>query len=224
MLSENSNTRRKFIGTLAAGATAGITAFSNPLLASPTFNPEVTNEAEACFKKSKAKHKIVYDAPEPHDGFPFIWSWVYYLTNNKTGSQDKDVTAMVVLRHNAIPFAMEDRLWAKYNFGEVFQIKDNTTKASAKRNVFYTPKEGDYPMPGIDGIKALQDRGAFFCVCDMAFTVYSSMISQKMNLKPEEVKEDWVAGVLPGMQIVPSGVWAIGRAQENGYGYCYAGG
>ena len=30
--------------------------------------------------------------------------------------------------------------------------------------------------------------------------------------------------LLPGVQIVPSGVWAIGRAQENGCAYCYAGG
>jgi intracellular sulfur oxidation DsrE/DsrF family protein len=221
---ENLNTRRNFIGTLAAGATAGIAVLSNPLLATANSSYSNVHEAEAWIKKSKAKHKIVYDAPEPHDGFPFIWSWVYYVTNNQTGAPDKDVTAMVVLRHNAIPFAMEDRLWDKYNFGETFNIKDNIKNASAKRNVYYIPKEGDYPMPGIDGIKALQDRGAMFCVCDMALTVYSSMISQKMNLQPEEVKEDWVAGVLPGVQIVPSGVWAIGRAQENGYGYCYAGG
>jgi intracellular sulfur oxidation DsrE/DsrF family protein len=221
---ENLNTRRNFIGTLAAGATASIAALSNPLLARPNISAEITNESEAWIKKSKAKHKIVYDAPEPHDGFPFIWSWVYYTTNNQTGAQDKDVNAMVVLRHNAIPFAMEDRLWEKYNFGEVFKINDNTVKSAAKRNVYYIPKDGDYPMPGIDGIKALQDRGAMFCVCDMALTVYSSMIAQKMNLEPEEVKKDWVAGVLPGVQVVPSGVWAIGRAQENGYGYCYAGG
>jgi intracellular sulfur oxidation DsrE/DsrF family protein len=30
--------------------------------------------------------------------------------------------------------------------------------------------------------------------------------------------------LLPGVQVVPSGVWAVGRAQEKGCGYCYAGG
>lgn len=224
MNTEISNTRRKFIGTLAAGATLGIAGMSNPLLAKAGIKSEITHEAEDWFKKIKAKHRIVFDAPEPHDGFPFIWSWVYYETSNQTGVADKDAVAMVVLRHKAIPFAMEDRLWDKYNFGEVFKVNDNGTSAPAKRNVFYIPGEGDYPMPGIDGIKALQDRGAMFCVCDMALTVYSSMISQKMNLNPEEVKKDWVAGVLPGVQIVPSGVWAVGKAQENGFGYCYAGG
>ena len=63
-----------------------------------------------------------------------------------------------------------------------------------------------------------------FCVCDLALTVYSGFVAKNMNLSPEEVKKDWVAGLLPGVQAVPSGVWAVGRAQEKGCGYCYAGG
>jgi intracellular sulfur oxidation DsrE/DsrF family protein len=47
--------------------------------------------------------------------------------------------------------------------------------------------------------------------------------AQAMSLSPEEVKKEWVAGLLPGIQIVPSGVWAIGRAQEKGCAYCFAG-
>ena len=44
-----------------------------------------------------------------------------------------------------------------------------------------------------------------------------------MNLKAEDVKKEWVSGLLPGIQVVPSGVWAIGRAQEKGCAYCFAG-
>jgi len=184
----------------------------------------VYNDADAWFNKVKGSQRVVYDAPEPHAGFPFIWSWVYYLTNNQTGTPDNDMTAMVVLRHNAIPFAMKDQLWEKYSFGEMFGVMDNTTTVSALRNPYYIPKEGDYPVPGIDGIKRLQERGAMFCVCEMALTVYSGMAAQKMELKPEDVKEEWISGVLPGIQIVPSGVWALTRAQKKDCGYIYAGG
>jgi intracellular sulfur oxidation DsrE/DsrF family protein len=62
-----------------------------------------------------------------------------------------------------------------------------------------------------------------FCACNMALTVYSAAIAQGMNLKPEDVKKEFVAGLLPGIQIVPSGVWAVGRAQEHKCGYIYAG-
>lgn len=221
---KSANSRRKFIGTLAA--TASITGLASPLLAnSPSkIETKTVSEADTWFKNVKGTHRIVYDAPAPHDGYPFIWTWVFYQTNNQTGTPDSDMVAMVVLRHDAIPFAFKDEVWQKYNLGKVFNITDNTTKASALRNPYYTPKEGDYPAPGIDGIKALQDRGAMFCVCGMAITVYSGMVAQQMGLNPEEVKKEWTEGVLPGIQIVPSGVWAIGRAQEHGCNYCYAGG
>jgi intracellular sulfur oxidation DsrE/DsrF family protein len=225
-LPSQENSRRKFMGTLAA--TAGMAGLAAPLFANSlpaeSLVSKSTNEADAWFDKVKGSHRIVYDAPEPHMGFPLIWAWAYYLTNNQTGTADNDMTAMVVLRHNAIPFAMKDELWEKYKFGDTFQITDNTTKKPSLRNPYYEPKEGDYPMPGIDGIKTMQERGAMLCVCDLALTVYSGKVAQGMNLNPEEVKKEWTAGVLPGIQIVPSGVWALGRAQEKGCGYIYAGG
>jgi intracellular sulfur oxidation DsrE/DsrF family protein len=224
-MNDHFSSRRKFVGTLAAGA-SGLLAV---LPASGSANGAVDKiyspaEADQWFKKVKGSHRIVYDATEPHAGFPFIWTWVFYKTNNQTGSPDNDLTAVVVLRHNAIPFAMEDRLWEKYKLGEFFKINDNATSAPSVRNPFWTPQEKDFPLPGIDGIKTLQSRGAMFCVCDMALTVYSGFAAKSMNLNPEEVKKDWLTGILPGIQVVPSGVWAVSRAQEKNCAYCYAGG
>jgi hypothetical protein len=54
-------------------------------------------------------------------------------------------------------------------------------------------------------------------------TVYSAIAAGKMNQKPEDVLKEWKAGLLPGITVVPSGVWAVGRAQENKCAYCYAG-
>ena len=227
MGSTNFNARRKFIGTLATGATAGTLA---PLMqtiqaaAAPAQTKLAADAEEWIRLKIKGEHRIVFDGPEPHNAFPIIWTWAYYLTNNQTGSEDEDMTGMCVLRHNAIPFAMADNLWSKYKFGEVFGITDNTTQAPAVRNPYWEPKDGDYPLPGIDGIKRMIERGALFCVCDLALTVYSSNLARNMGLDPTAVKEEWVAGVLPGIQVVPSGVWALGRAQEHGCGYIYAGG
>ena len=78
-------------------------------------------------------------------------------------------------------------------------------------------------MPGIDGVKRLQERGALFCVCNLALSVYSGLIAKKFGLDPEETRKEWLDGVLPDIQIVPSGVWALGRAQENGCQYIFAG-
>jgi intracellular sulfur oxidation DsrE/DsrF family protein len=212
--------RRQFIGTLAAGT--GLLATSIPTIASPVTT--AANQAEDWFKQVKGKHRIIYDAPEVHGGFPIIWSWVFLKTNNETGSPDTDLTALVVLRHNGIVMGMDDKLWAKYKLGEQFKVTDMTTNAPSLRNPFNVPTDGAFKMLGIDGIKALQARGVMFCVCDMALTVNSMMAAKGMNMTPEDVKKEWVAGLLPGVQVVPSGVWAVARAQEKGCSYCYAGG
>jgi hypothetical protein len=44
-----------------------------------------------------------------------------------------------------------------------------------------------------------------------------------MKMKAEDVYNEWKSGLLPGITIVPSGVWAVGRAQEYKCAYCFAG-
>ena len=220
------NSRRKFLNNLTAGAAlTGMSSYAHILQAATPIDTKLVPNAEKWLKEGiKGEHKIVYDGPEPHNAFPIIWTWAFYMTNNLTDIDDNDMTGVCVLRHNAIPFAFEDKLWEKYKLGEMFNIQDNIAQAPATRNPYFKPKEGDFPLPVIDGIEKLQDRGAMFCVCDLAISFFSGMVAQSMNLKAEEVKEEWVASVLPGIQLAPSGVWALGRAQKLGCGYIYAGG
>ncbi len=226
--------RRKFLGTIATGAAAiGLSAFGSSSLAKAGTLPVSDNltDVDEWFNKINGKHRIVYDVTSPHSGnelmMPFAWAKVFLLTNAATGTPEKDSSVVTVWRHSAIPFAMEDRLWAKYKFGEIFGINDDQTSAPAVRNRFWKPNPG-YSVPGVGpvpiGINDLQDSGAMFCVCNMAITVYSAVAAQKMNLKHEDVTKDWLSGILPGVQVVPSGVWAVGRAQEHKCGYCFAGG
>jgi len=223
--------RRNFLGTLAAGTAAfGMATLTTPLAASAktiSDNMIPDDDPEEWFKKIKGKHKMVFDVTQPHDILPFAWPRVFLMSNVATGTPEKENSAVVVLRHDAIPYAMEDRLWTKYKFGDVFKVTDPKTKASAIRNPFWQPQTGDFSIPGIGnvaiGINELQDSGVLFCVCDAAMTVYSAAVAQGMNGDAAEVKKDWVSGLLPNIQVVPSGVWAIGRAQERGCAYCFAG-
>lgn len=222
--------RRGFLGALASGAAAlglATLAPSLPTQAETQLPPQGESELDAWFDKIKGKHRMVFDVTQPHDVFPFAWPKVFLMTNDKTGTPEKDCSVVVVLRHSAIPYAMEDKLWSKYKFGEVFKIDDAASKAPSLRNAFWKPKPGDFKVPGVGpvaiGINELQDSGVMFCVCDMAMTVYSAVVAQNMNQDAAETKKEWVSGILPGIQIVPSGVWALGRAQEKGCGYCFAG-
>jgi intracellular sulfur oxidation DsrE/DsrF family protein len=130
---------------------------------------------------------------------------------------------------------MQDKMWEKYKFADVFNAKDHgpafqaadAAVATKTRNIFWSNKPGDFKLPGFGevpiGIKELQASGVMFCVCNAAMTVFSAVLAGQMNMKPEEVLNEWKANVIPGIQIVPSGVWAVGRAQEHGCHYCFAG-
>jgi intracellular sulfur oxidation DsrE/DsrF family protein len=226
--------RRGFLGALTKGAAAfglsGLLPF-NQLQASETGSAEkftyAPGDADQWFKQVKGKHKIVYDATQPHEIFPFAWPKVFLLTNAATGTPANDCGVVVVLRHTAIAYAFDDRVWSKYKFGELFGAPDPKTKAASLRNPFWQPKPGDFKLPGIGevqiGINELQADGVMFCMCEMAMGVFTARAAEMMNMKQDDVKKDWMAGLLPGIQLVPSGVWAVGRAQEHGCGYCFAG-
>ena len=228
--SKSSASRRNFLGTMAAGAAAGVTSIAAPItsFANENFNIDGRfDDPEAMFKKINGKHRVVYDSTEPNGVFPFAWPYIFLATNEMTGTPNKDCNVVVVLRHFSIGYALSDAMWSKYKLGEMFKENDSKTNAPATRNPFWKPKPGDYSIPGVGevkiGIDQLQQRGVMFCACNMAITVYSAAAAGKMNMKPEDVKKEWTDNVLPGIQIVPSGVWALGRAQEKQCAYIFAG-
>jgi intracellular sulfur oxidation DsrE/DsrF family protein len=223
--SKPTTNRRNFIGTLATGAAAmSLATIAAPLQAvAKQPSPFPDDDPDAFFNKLKGKHRMVFDVTEPNGMLPFAWPRIFLMTN-----PPNDGSAVVVLRHNAIPFAMDTSMWTKYKFGEMFKVNDDVTKTTAVRNAFWKPSVGDFKVPGVGnvaiGINELQDSGVLFCVCNVALTVFSTVTAQGMGMTPEDVKKDWVANLLPGIKVMPSGVWAVGRAQEHGCNYCYAGG
>jgi len=214
--------RRGFLGTLAATAAAGLASLT-PLRLEAQPRRGSTSGVDAAFEtwlnRITGKHKMVFDAPEVNSGMPVIWPRVWLNGNNENyGTKDTDNSAVVILRHAAIPLAMKDEVWAKYKLGEAFSIKEGETPAT--KNIF--AKVMPLPLPGT-GMEALLASGVMFGVCNVALTVYSAMVAQKSGLDAAAVKADWVAGLLPGTQVVPSGVLAVARTQEKGCAYCFAG-
>ena len=214
--------RRGFLGTLAAAAAAGLASLT-PVRLEATPRSGTSSGVDAAFEtwlnRITGKHKMVFDAPEVNSGMPVIWPRVWLNGNNENyATKDADNSAIVILRHSSIPLGMRDDVWAKYKLGEAFQIKDGDTFAT--KNIF--AKVMPLPLPGT-GVEALLASGVMFGVCNVALTVYSAMVAQKMGLDAAAVKADWVAALLPGMQVVPSGVLAVARTQEKGCAYCFAG-
>jgi len=219
--------RRGFLGRLAAASAAvGLGRFSVPAAAAgETLHkgaPAADPQFAAWLGKITGKHKIVFDIPEPNGGFGLAWARVYLNTTNDTyGTKDADNSVVVVLRHGGIPLGMQSPMWAKYKFGEFFKINDGAN-APATANPFAQPKPGALPIAGM-GVDELIGAGALLGICGVALTVYSGIFAKAMNLQADAVRKDWVANLLPGVLVVPSGVVAVGGAQEHGCAYCFAG-
>jgi len=231
-MSSNSNdggtSRRRFLGTLAAGAGAvgmATLPFQFPASAdaeTPGANPE---NPDAWFNGINGKHRAVFDVSVPDGPFPFLGPRVFLLTNEKTGTPAKDCSVVVVVRHEAVPLVLGSTLWAKYRIGEATKVMDPDTNAPATRNIFWEPKSTDFVFPVMGhvriGVNELAADGVRFFACDAALTAMSAGVAQKTNQEASAVKQEFLANLLPGVHAVPSGVWALGRAQEHGCAYCY---
>lgn len=215
----NSTTaRRGFLGRIAAGAAAlGLSSGVPSTLSAETLTMSKDPALDAWLGKIKGKHKMVFDVTEPNNGFGVIWPRIYMNTMNAT-YPGETVTPVVILRHAGIPLGMTDALWAKYPLGETFGIKEGD--APAKKNVYANIT--NLPLPGLGTTNLLKD-GVLIGLCDVALTVYSAGVAEKVGMAADAVKKEWVAGLLPGIQIVPSGVFGVARTQELGCAYCFAG-
>jgi intracellular sulfur oxidation DsrE/DsrF family protein len=213
--------RRAFLarggaGTLALLGTPALLGAESLASASPFDDKWLDN--------LKGRYRQYFDGVTVNDGFSlgFALNWMDTM-KSAYNLTDKDLSAVVGLRHFSIPIAYTDDIWAKYKLGEFAKVMDPATKEPATRNIFFNSKPGDVMLPGM-AIDKLQPRGVTFVVCNVAHTVLSGLLSKNAGVTPDAAKAEWEKGMIPGFTLVPSGVLAVHRAQEKGKcTYCYAG-
>lgn len=213
----SSTPRRGFIGRIAGAAMGLGVASLLPEAVEAGTSRAADPQLEAWFGKLSGKHRVVFDATEPNEGFPVIWPRVYLLTTEGT-YPGEGASAMVILRHHGLPLALQDNLWSKYKLGEMFKV--TAAGVAATKNPYATIT--GLPIPALGVVEQLK-TGTLIGACDVAMTVYSSEAAKKMGMDPAAVKAEWIAGLIPGVQLVPSGVMAVARAQELGARYIFAG-
>jgi hypothetical protein len=213
--------RRDFLGLAATAAAAGLGAMV-PVTGAVAASDNPHTDFTRWLDSINGTHKQLYDMPELNGGFGLVWSWAFFTTGAQAyGLPESDLGVVVVLRHNTIPLAFNDSVWAKYKLGEFFKIEDPDTKAPAVRNPYYL-KPGGIPVPDAS-LQKLVARGVKVAACNLAITVYSGILAQKAGLNKDDIKKDWTDAVFPGIQIVPSGVVACNGAVSRGCVYVFAG-
>ena len=212
--------RRDFMGLAAVMAAVGVGA-ALPV-ATATAAGGSSTDFTRWLNSISGKQRVVLDVREPNDGMAVAWAWVYLFTGPQAyGVKENQLGTVMVLRHNAIPFALEDTMWSKYKLGEYFKINDPATSAPALRNPYYvTPVDPDVPNMTL---KSHIERGVKVAACDMAIHYYSGQIAKAQGFAHDDVKAEWMAATLPGITHAPSGVVACQGAVAKGCSYIFAG-
>ena len=125
--------------------------------------------------------------------------------------ESPNINTAVGISGPAFPMNASDRLWVKYKLGERSKIIDPMTKMPAVRNIFL---EG-----GDISVKAMQARGTVFWQCNVALGQVAGQLAEANKMPVAEVRADLVAGLVPGVRLMPSHVMALALAQERGFTY-----
>ena len=211
MLSEHD--RRTFLATLGFSALAKAAGAQAPT-AAPSGGTDIS-----WFDAFKGKHKHVFDLGsfDLSVDSPLRQPVTYFAGHREISKLEPpdDINVIVAVSHKAFPMNASDALWEKYKLGDVWGIKDPATGKPSVRNIFLGAANGATGPT----VRALQARGVVFWQCNFALGAVASELAAKTGAKSQDVRTDLLAGLNPGVRMVPAHTWAIGYAQERGFTY-----
>jgi hypothetical protein len=209
--------RRNFF-RLAGATVLGLAGLASPATRAHAATP-VAGDGPNWPGKLTGRHRQVVDAYTVNDGRPLLFAHAFLLTDAAPGS----ATSVVVLRAQALPIALNNAMWEKYKIGESFKIIDPEIKALAVKNPFLHPKPGVLPADDM-AVDQLLGKGVVFGACNLALHNLSKQLASNAGVSADDAAKEWAANLVPGITLLPSGVWGVNRAQEGGCTYCSGGG
>lgn len=215
--------RRGFLKSVGAGAAALVAAKWSTAGAESLPAPALKfASSDEWVSRIKGKHRQVFDGTETNNGFAVVYALNFIESSKQAHNlSDDEHTAVVSLRHFATPLLLKDEIWAKYKIGALppVNVTDPQTNAPALRNIFHN---NIMLYPGVTYESLMATRPVIMTACTLAITVLSGMAAEGAGVTAEQAKAEWLAGLIPGAIAVPSGVYAVNRAQQAGCTFCTA--
>jgi hypothetical protein len=223
-----SQDRREFLERIAAGAMLAsfpasidvLSAFraGAPVRAAEEFDLTWTNRVNT-------KYRAVFDVPEIDSGYGVwrasLWGQQYQEVLKVPASE---LSAVMVLRHKGIPLAMQQSFWDKYDVAKKNDVKHPITQQSTDRNpalLSSTRNEvpADFDSAALDKFIA---RGGIVLACNLALDDMIELVKTKDGVDDAAARKTALAGLVPGVMLQPSGVFAALHAQDVGCKYLRA--
>ena len=206
--------RRRFLARMGIGPAAfgAVLGSALPVDAQPSRATPRRHATDDWMDALPTAHRMVFDAVTA-DGADDIR---HYASNvfaaNRTGYdvESRDIGVIIILRHNATPYAYNDAMWAKYGTAFAAEMKIGDAKTNPGNT-------------GSETLDALSALGAHFGVCAMATRRFASLAARVGGGTVDAVFEELGKNLLRNAHLTPAGIVAVGRAQERGYTFGYAG-
>ncbi|MGQ0641414.1 MAG: hypothetical protein ACT4P6_11695 [Gemmatimonadaceae bacterium] len=214
--------RREFLAQLgAATAILAGSASQAPLAArgdsTESLLPAAADKWDTTWIDALANvpYKVVFDASDFADGYaPDLTSVFLDHYREVHSTADSQTRAVIVVRQRGTPMALGDAIWDKYALGEELKINDRSTKQPARRNPYLKAAAGGDSTDS--SLETLRARGSILLLCNIAMNSWSSRNAEMVKRAVDEVREEVRANLVPGTIVVPSGIFAIIRAQNAG--------
>lgn len=213
-----STPRRDFLGWMGASALIG--AAPSTLLAS-TPNPTHTKPSSADWDMTwtgrvTGSRKMVFDAPELESGFPVVRANVVGLQYAEVfGLTMPEISRVLVLRHHAIEFAMNDAYWGRFKVGSAAGFNGPDGKAVMFNPVRVPNAAVPEPFRPLM-LSMFQQSGGIVLACNLALQHSVVPRYAAAGMSADAAYAAAKADLLPGVILQPSGVFAVSVAQDAG--------
>lgn len=163
------------------------------------------------------RYRTAYDSPEIVGGAALAFAAAAVSGYRDALQAERDFTPVLILRHAASVMVLDDEMWRRIGIGESRKVNDPTTKQPAVRNPFLGPKS---PMGADGALDALMQNGAIVLTCNRALMGVAYQLRQKETQYTQATAHEEVRRhVLPGVYVMPNGIFAVAAAQDAGCNY-----
>jgi hypothetical protein len=223
--------RRDFIskaGAIGAGAAAFAVSIPRTLDAMSPTGPAVPGsparaDLEWVGKLATASDRAVFDSPEIAGGLA-VEVASRFLDNCDAvyGVGHHSARAVVNLRARGVAIALTDAAWERYKLGAEYDVQDPATPydpfdPGTWRPALRNPFRGPALRPqGTSSVEQLVSRGAIILACDFTLARLAASVARRAKTTVQLAHDDLRASLIPGVDLVASGVFGLAKAQNAG--------
>ena len=211
--------RRGFLARLSAAAGAAA------LLAAPTRLPAALTapaalplgaDPDAWIARVRGRDRLILHAHQKLDRALGAAHGIRVDARDDYGVPESENGIAIAAHGPSIGGLFTDATWKRFALGERYGAK-GPDGAPATANPFLRAGEG---LPAEATVPALMERGVVFVVCNVAVRNLARRVAGAGET-PESVREALVAGLVPGIVVVPNVFVAIAHGQQRGLGYLF---